>query len=160
MVLDWLNKPHVAEWFHGEGLKNTISGISDFLDGKETIGTYWLSIDENNIPFGFMITSIVEDEEAKEPDNHLRSWVEPGKNMITLDVLIGEEKFLGRGYASIMIEQFLKDKFKEVDIVFIDPESTNAKAIHVYEKVGFKQIDMFIASWHKVPHTLMQLRIL
>jgi RimJ/RimL family protein N-acetyltransferase len=41
--------------------------------------------------------------------------------------------------------------------VLTDPEATNKRAIHVYEKVGFKTIGEFIASWHPVPHYQMEL---
>jgi len=41
--------------------------------------------------------------------------------------------------------------------VLIDPEATNTKAIHVYQKVGFKIVEQFIASWHPVPHYQMEL---
>ena len=41
--------------------------------------------------------------------------------------------------------------------VLIDPEATNKRAIHVYQKVGFKIIGEFIASWHPVPHYQMEL---
>ncbi len=43
--------------------------------------------------------------------------------------------------------------------MLIDPEATNTKAIHVYEKVGFKIIGEFIASWHPVPHYQMSLEM-
>jgi RimJ/RimL family protein N-acetyltransferase len=43
--------------------------------------------------------------------------------------------------------------------VLIDPEATNTRAIHVYQKVGFKIVGEFIASWHPVPHYQMELHM-
>ena len=60
---------------------------------------------------------------------------------------------------SEMIREFLQDKFSNVTEVFIDPELENSKAIHIYEKVGFKKLEQFIAPWHLVPHWLMHLEI-
>lgn len=76
--------------------------------------------------------------------------------MSTLDLLIGEEKYLGRGLATGVVKGFIQSVLSDSDIIFIDPEASNTKAIHVYEKVGFKKIDDFIASWHPVPHILMR----
>ena len=64
-----------------------------------------------------------------------------------------------RGLGLDMINCFLEKNFYKADIVFIDPEKSNKKAIHVYEKAGFKKIDEFIASWHLVPHILMKLEL-
>ncbi|MBA2369343.1 MAG: hypothetical protein H0V82_10035 [Candidatus Protochlamydia sp.] len=38
-------------------------------------------------------------------------------------------------------------------------EATNKRAIHVYQKVGFKIAGEFIASWHSMPHYQMELHI-
>lgn len=157
LVLEWLQKPHVAEWFHGDGLKNTMTGLDEFVNNKQTLGIYWIACIDNR-PFSFLITSVVKEEEANQSDNYLAKWVEPGKKMITLDLFIGEEDFLGKGLSVNLIKGFIADQYKDADIIFIDPESNNKKAIHVYKKVGFKEIDTFIAPWHPVPHTLMQLK--
>ena len=31
LVLEWLHKPHVNEWYHGQGLQNTIKGLRQFI---------------------------------------------------------------------------------------------------------------------------------
>ena len=56
-----------------------------------------------------------------------------------------------------MIKEFLKSQFSHMKKVLIDPEATNTKAIHVYQKVGFKIVGEFIASWHPIPHYQMEL---
>ena len=56
-----------------------------------------------------------------------------------------------------MIREFLINHFSNVKRVLIDPEATNKRAIHVYQKVGFKIIGEFIASWHPVTHYQMEL---
>jgi RimJ/RimL family protein N-acetyltransferase len=56
-----------------------------------------------------------------------------------------------------MIREFLISQFANVKRVLIDPEVTNTRAIHVYQKVGFTITGEFIASWHPVPHYQMEL---
>jgi RimJ/RimL family protein N-acetyltransferase len=71
---------------------------------------------------------------------------------LPLDLFICELNYLGKGIAVPMIQEFLISHFSNVKRVLIDPEATNKRAIHVYQKVGFKIIGEFIASWHPVPH--------
>lgn len=154
MVHEWLHKPHVNEWFHGVGLQNTIQGIAAFISGKERRFYAWVAYFDG-IPFGFLMTFEINDFSFEGLDPHLAKWVEKGKNSITLDLLIGETVYLGKGLAATMIEEFMRQIYPTIDVVFIDPEARNLKAIHVYEKAGFKKIDEFTARWHPVPHVLM-----
>lgn len=157
IILNWLQKPHVREWFHGEGLQNTINGLRKFIENKTTSTKLWIAFFDGE-PFAYLITSSVDAEKEKSANSHFSKWVEADKKMNTLDLLIGEEKYLGKGLASRLIQEFISTMLKDSDIIFIDPEATNRKAIHVYEKVGFEKIDQFIASWHPVPHFLMILK--
>jgi len=79
-----------------------------------------------------------------------------GEDVTTLDLFICDLNYLGKGIAVSMIQQFLISQFPNVKRVLIDPEATNKRAIHVYQKVGFKIIGEFIASWHPVPHYQME----
>ena len=38
-----------------------------------------------------------------------------------------------------------------------DPEASNSHAIRVYEKVGFRIVEEFIAKWHPILHYKMRL---
>lgn len=60
---------------------------------------------------------------------------------------------------NLLIREFLTSQFPNVKKVLIDPETANKRAIHVYQKAGFKIIGEFIASWHPVPHYQMELYI-
>lgn len=156
LILSWFKEEHVKAWFHGDGLKSSIKGLKEFINGDRAGYICWIAC-YDDVPFAYLITSRVTEEETKEPDNVLAKWILPNKKMLTIDILIGEKDYLGKGMAAAMLKVFIKDVFPDVDRFFIDPESTNTKAIHVYKKVGFEQIDSFIASWHPVPHTLMKL---
>ncbi len=137
LVHKWLVQPHIAEWIHGIGLQNTLNGLEKFFRG-ECNTTYWIAYDKNT-PFAFLITS---------PEGH---------DATTLDLFICDLNYLGKGIAVPMIQEFLISQFPNVKRVLIDPEATNKRAIHVYQKVGFKIIGEFIASWHPVPHYQMEL---
>ena len=137
LIHRWLEQKHIKEWIHGVGLQNTLNGIEKFLQGASNT-TYWIGYDKS-IPFAFLITS---------PE---------GDDAITLDLFICDLNYLGKGFSALMIREFLTSQFPNVKRVLIDPEATNTRAIHVYQKVGFKIIGEFIASWHPVPHYQMEL---
>jgi RimJ/RimL family protein N-acetyltransferase len=137
MIHAWLNQDYIAEWIHGQGLQNTLNNLEQFFQ-QTTDTTYWIGYHEE-IPFAFLIT---------HPE---------GKDATTLDLFICNKDYLGKGFAVPMIHQFLTTHFSHVKRVLIDPEATNTKAIHVYEKAGFKKTGEFIASWHPVPHFQMEL---
>lgn len=157
LVLEWLQRPHVAEWFHGEGLKTTILEMEKFARNETSIYDFWVSFCDG-IPFGLLMTSKLSEEEASDNGSYFSKWAK-GENMHTLDLLIGDTRFLGKGLSTSMIREFIEQKLSYADIIFIDPEASNKKAIHVYEKAGFQKLEKFIASWHPVPHWLMQLEV-
>jgi hypothetical protein len=136
-VHEWLEQKHIKEWMHGVGLQNTLNSLEKFFLG-ESATTYWIGYDKDT-PFAFLITS---------PE---------GKDATTLDLFICDLNYLGTGIAVPMIKEFLRSHFSHVKRVLIDPEATNTRAIHVYQKVGFKIVGEFIASWHPVPHYQMEL---
>lgn len=137
LIHGWLTQPHIKEWIHGVGLQNTLNGLEKFFQGISNT-TYWIGYNKD-IPFAFLITS---------PE---------GNDATTLDLFICDLNYLGKGIAIPMIQEFLTSQFPNVKKVLIDPEATNTRAIHVYQKVGFKIVGEFIASWHPVPHYQMEL---
>lgn len=139
LLHQWFEQKHIKEWMHGVGLQNTLNGLEKFFQGTSTT-TYWVGFDKD-VPFAFLITS---------PE---------GEDATTLDLFICDTNYLGKGLAVPMIQEFLLSQFSHVKRVLIDPEKANTRAIHVYQKVGFKIIGEFIASWHPVPHYQMELHM-
>ena len=141
LIHSWLAKPHIAEWFYGDGLQNTYRHLDEFLEGAQFL-SYWLACDGDH-PFAFLITSVADES----------------KNAITLDIAIGDKAYLGKGLAQSVIREFLLSQFGDVEEVLIDPEATNLRAVHVYEKVGFSKIRTFVPSHSPHPHYMMRLRM-
>jgi len=150
LVHHWLKKPHVAKWFYGQGLQNTLNHLDDFLKGAPG-GQYWLGYDQNR-PFAFLITSSIE-----KPNDELTKWCSKEGEAITLDLLIGETDYLGKGLSHIVIQEFLLSQFPNITEVLIDPEAANSHAVHVYKKVGFVVLGEFIPSHSPHPHYMMRL---
>ena len=152
LVHQWLNQPHVAEWFYGQGLENTFNHLDEFLNGSAQ-AIYWLGYDKDR-PFAFFITSLVS-----KPKDALTRWCAEEGQAITLDMLIGDSSYLGKGLSHILIQEFLLSQFPQAAEVLIDPEATNARAVHVYKKAGFKVLGEFIPSHSPNLHYMMRLNM-
>lgn len=150
LVHSWLAQPYVAKWFYGQGLENTFKHLDEFLQGA-SFSKYWLAYDKDH-PFAFLITSSVD-----KPEDELAHWCSEEGDAITLDMLIGDNNYLGKGLSHILIQEFLVSQFPQAAEVLIDPEATNSHAIHVYKKVGFTILDEFIPSHSPHPHYMMRL---
>ena len=155
LVIPWFKQDYVAEYWYGTGLQNTLNSIARFVEGQETLYTLWVAYD-GDIPFAFLMTSKVD----LDKDLLYAKYCGFGTKAITLDLLIGNTSYLGRGLSHIMIQQLLLQEYDTISDVFIDPGIENAKAIHVYEKAGFQKREEFIPEWDRTsPCVLMQLKM-
>jgi len=57
-------------------------------------------------------------------------------------MFIGEPTLFGKGYGTQMLIKFVIDLFETTDaeIIILDPEITNERAIRCYEKCGFVKV--------------------
>jgi len=127
----WLNTPHVKKfWDPNDNF--TFEQISEkyskrLKEGK--IEIYIFSI--NNIDIGFIQTYIVDDLSSFKIKGTAKG----------IDLYIGEEKYLYKGYGKEIIREFLR-KFvfndNTIKYAVIDPEQRNISAIKAYKKAGFE----------------------
>ncbi len=144
LIYEWIAQQYIREWLHGDGLKNTIDDLDQFVNAGASWATHWVAYDKD-IPFAYLLTSELE-QSAEHPER-----------AITLDLFICRLDYMGKGLSVQIIDEFLICHFSHVTEVLIDPEVSNTRAVHVYKKAGFKIVDEFIASWHPVPHYKMRL---
>jgi aminoglycoside 6'-N-acetyltransferase len=87
-------------------------------------------------PIGFM--QIIDP--ARE-DSHY--WGEVAANLRAIDIWIGEETNLGKGYGTTMMQLALARCFADpaVTAVLIDPLASNTRAHRFYERLGFQFVD-------------------
>ncbi|CCB89426.1 GNAT family N-acetyltransferase [Simkania negevensis] len=155
LVNKWLKQDYVAKYWHGSGLQNTLNTIERFVNGQEKLFTLWMAYDKE-IPFGYLMTSNVD----LKTDHFFAKYCERDAKAITLDLLIGNTTYLGKGLSHIMINKFLLESFSSITDVFIDPGIENHKAIHVYEKAGFEKREEFVPEWDPTgKNLLMQLKM-
>ncbi|MEL6925119.1 MAG: GNAT family N-acetyltransferase [Bacteroidota bacterium] len=87
-------------------------------------------------PFGFIQ---IIDPAAEET----HYWGEVPANLRAIDIWIGEEADIGKGYGTVMMQLAFERCFSEpaVTAILIDPLVTNTRAIRFYEKLGFSLVE-------------------
>lgn len=90
----------------------------------------------NGKPIGFV--QIIDPEKE---DSHY--WGEIAPNLRAIDIWIGAKENLGKGFGTEMMRQAIAKCFENpsVTAILIDPLESNTRAIHFYEKMGFKFLE-------------------
>ncbi|GJM04578.1 MAG: hypothetical protein DHS20C09_05690 [marine bacterium B5-7] len=90
----------------------------------------------NNKAIGFI--QIIDP--VKEESNY---WGKVEQNKRAIDIWIGEETELNKGYGTQMMKLAIDKCFKEPDVngILIDPLKTNLKAHRFYRRLGFEFIE-------------------
>jgi aminoglycoside 6'-N-acetyltransferase len=85
------------------------------------------------------------------------------KNIYGFDLFIADLDYLGKGYGARIIQQFVNEIIMPLksEKIIVDPEVGNNKAIHVYEKTGFRKTKIVdsIDATQKVKAQLMELDV-
>lgn len=126
----WDEQPHIIsadpndDWGWEEELKRSPDWREQLiaeLDGR---------------PIGFI--QIIDP--ARE-DSHY--WGEVEENLRAIDIWIGEERDLGKGYGTKMMQLAISRCFADpsVTAILIDPLANNTRAHRFYERFGFKFIE-------------------
>lgn len=137
LLLRWLHNPVVSEWW---------TDPPTAIDDLE--GSYIPRVDGSDLVYGFIA---VYDGRAIGYLQWYRLRTEPEHPAVGLvpadsaaiDLFIGEDDYLHRGYGSVMIRAFLRDVvFAQPDIAHcaIDPCRGNTGAIAAYRKAGFREV--------------------
>ena len=145
----WLSAKHVVEFWdtsseHKRDIDIFASGRKEASSYFEGRFHYWLALIEQ-VPFAMIMTI---QEMLNEERPHIKTaYLSNTGNTYSLDFMIGNIDYLGKGLAAQTLDQFVNFFSSEVDTkadtYFIDPTATNVKAKTVYKKAGFKLVGSF-----------------
>jgi aminoglycoside 6'-N-acetyltransferase len=129
----WEAKPHVVFATGGDNdledpwLENQLRNPSKFVQ-------IYIAESEGR-PIG-----VIQVADPLNEESHYWGSVDP--NLRAIDIWIGEEKDLGKGFGTEMMKLIINRCFedKTVDGIIIDPLVSNTRAIKFYEKIGFKLV--------------------
>lgn len=131
LIRKWINAPEIAKYWYGRDkprmlgwLKQHFRSIASDTNPCQS----WL-IEVTGIPIGYMYNTCYSDD-----DGEFTGRVE-------LDILIGDTSKWGKGYGTDALITLMQHVFSEqrAERIFLTPRIINKRAIHVYEKAGFKK---------------------
>jgi len=150
IIFSWLAEPHMQEfWDNSQEHKDD---ILNFIHGRKQhyfYGTtqYWLGYIDDQA-FCFLLSDQMLKNQDDLSDLH-RKYLSKNGHTISLDFGIGNKNFLGKGLAAPTLKsfaEFYKNKIDSLaDTFFIDPNTNNPRAFHVYEKAGFEMVGYYYA---------------
>lgn len=132
----WLNQDHVTRWYGKERNYQIYQNVEDHYlpRARKDFPTkaFIIYIDQN--PVGYIQTYKITDY----PDYN--QYVQTDQKSAGMDLFIGEEDYLHRGFGPKIIQKFLNEvvfEIFDVDNCIIGPEPENLAAIKAYQKAGF-----------------------
>jgi aminoglycoside 6'-N-acetyltransferase len=149
LVEEWLHREHVRPWWRDD-LSESLAEYRAALQGREPTDHYLVVVD--GLPVGLIQTYLVSDY----PD--WEEVVQVGPGVAGVDILIGDEKLIGRGLGPSILTEFARG------IVFADPrtiavvatvEEQNRRSWRAFEKAGFRHVRD--VEEDGLPHRLMRL---
>jgi aminoglycoside 6'-N-acetyltransferase len=95
-----------------------------------------LIVEEDGRAIGF-----VQIIDPQREDSHY--WGNVPANLRAIDIWIGSEADLGKGYGTRMMKLALARCFDEASVsaVLVDPLASNTRAHHLYERLGFRFLE-------------------
>lgn len=145
LLLKWLETSHVKAWWD-QDVKWTPELIEEkygsYTQGykickgiKKPLQAYLFSI--NQMPAGYIQLYNAYDF----PREHESLPKDMPGSLAAIDFFIGEPGFIGKGFAPLVLVQFLEGYVRPTyKACFVDPDQANERAIKAYAKAGFQPI--------------------
>jgi aminoglycoside 6'-N-acetyltransferase len=124
LVMDWLARPHVVEWWDPDEQFGLVSGDMN----EPAMDQYIVSLDD--APLGYLQCYRLTDWNT--------GFGPQPEGTRGIDQMIGVPEMIGQGHGSGFIREFIEDLLaNSTPRVVVDPDPDNARAIRAYEKAGF-----------------------
>lgn len=132
LLISWQDNPHVKRAFGADKGYDWEIELSSPVEWQKL-----LIAEHNDRPVGFMEIS----DPAREDTNY---WNIREENHRAIDIWIGDEKDLNKGYGSWMLQIALRCCFEDraVVAVLVDPLAKNVRAHRFYQRFGFRFLEM------------------
>ena len=137
MMSRWLHQPHMTTWWGDP--ETELGYIRDMIEGRDTTRPFIFFI--NGHPTGYIQYWLIADyQDGPLADDY--PWLRAlAPQTIGVDLSIGEPDLLSQGLGSAVLAHFVAWlRTQGHDIIIIDPDPANRRAVRAYEKAGFRAI--------------------
>lgn len=137
LMVKWLKKPHVHEWFasHKEITEDFVNYV--FINGDNFIQRWIFQINGKDI--GYIQNYFYKDD--KNVSEKYINEILATEGSATLDLFIGDCDYVHKGYGKFIVKQFIEEKiFSDTRCknIIVGPRTKNTASIKVFEANGFK----------------------
>ncbi|WP_318245263.1 GNAT family N-acetyltransferase [Paenibacillus gallinarum] len=143
----WLSDQEVLQYYEGRDRPHDAELVQrHFYENKDEV--HACIIQYNAVDIGYIQYYEIKSEEAEE----VGLAIHPGELVYGMDQFIGEASYWNRGIGTKLLEFMIRYLTREcgVDRIIMDPQEWNQRAIHVYEKVGFRKVKLLSNhEWHE-----------
>lgn len=145
LLLTWLEAPHVKTWWD-QDMHWTIELIKDkytsYVHGykiddgiKKSMQAFIISANDEEIGY----TQLYNAHDFARKDGIALD--ELPRSLAAFDIFIGDPAYVGKGYGSQIMKQFLEEFIDPAyEACLVDPDTANPQAIRAYKNAGFKKI--------------------
>jgi AacA4 family aminoglycoside N(6')-acetyltransferase len=134
---DWLNRPHIVEWWGGEAERPTLDEIlKHYLPrvlAEESVTPYIAMLDGEPIGYAQSYVALGSGGGWWEDE------IDPGVRGI--DQSLANPEQLNKGIGTKLVRALVEQLFSDPSVTKVqtDPDPNNYRAIRCYEKAGFVQ---------------------
>ncbi|WP_320416922.1 GNAT family N-acetyltransferase [Paenibacillus polygoni] len=143
----WLSDPEVLEYYEGRDRPHDAELVQrHFYENDDEVYAYIIQYKEVDI--GYIQYYAVKSDEAEE----MGLSILRGELVYGMDQFIGEVSFWNCGIGTKLLHLMVRYLTSEcgVDRIIMDPQTWNQRAIHVYEKAGFRKVNLLPNhEWHE-----------
>ncbi|MCY0901626.1 MAG: GNAT family N-acetyltransferase [Firmicutes bacterium] len=150
VLVRWLSDPRLLRWYEGRDRPHDLQKVRThyFLDAEERVQRCLVFWQER--PVGFLQVYPISDGERM-----VYGYPE-GITAYGMDQFIGEPDLWGCGIGTVLVASVVGwlTQTHGAELVVVDPRVENKRAIHVYERCGFRPIKVLPArelhegAWH------------
>jgi aminoglycoside 6'-N-acetyltransferase len=141
LLLEWLETPHVKAWWDQAIVWNMDlikEKFGAYVHGhKKLMRAYIICADGKEIGYIQLYNAHDFPREDEVTLDELPN------SLAAFDIFIGNPAYVGKGYGSQIMRQFLAEHIDpQYEACIVDPDTANVAAIRAYEKSGFEKIKM------------------
>lgn len=136
--IDLSDTANIVKWRNSQFVKSNLFSQSD-LTGEQHIN-YFNNVVSKGKCYQYIIEVKMNNKSLDIGTTFIKN-IDMNNRKGEFGIFIGEEKARGKGYAKLAIKEILKIAFSNLQLnrCYLEVLAENQRAIHLYEKVGFKK---------------------
>jgi aminoglycoside 6'-N-acetyltransferase len=144
LLHDWFHKPHIKQWYARNDDYTQEMVNEKYLPRvrqPELIPNFIINVDKQPIGYIQLYRVSYSLPDGVSNDDHPLFANFKSQDMAGIDMFIAEEAYLSKGYATLVLQNFIKEYVKgKFSVLVADPHKTNRHAIHFFERNGFEKL--------------------